>query len=175
MGRESSSQIHFRKKVRWEREQRRWSQAEVAKKLRAKGIDAMYPTTIAKIESGDREVKLDEATAIADLLEMSLDELVARDSRKRQEDEVTYYLRQLRDNARQRAGQVADLALTIDGDVANVSIGGVPDDIVDGWKEIEERAAFVNHDLDSVAYYLGEIANTATEILSRRLGRGAEK
>jgi len=33
----------------------------------------MHPTTVAKIEAGDREVKLDEAAALADLFGMSLD------------------------------------------------------------------------------------------------------
>lgn len=172
MGRESLSQIHFRKKTRHEREQRGWSQAELAKMLTAKGIDNMYPTTVAKIESGDREVKLDEATAIADLLEMSLDALVARHSRKRQEDETTYYLRELRDNARRYSGQVSQLSCSVDGDVSNVSIDGVPEDITEDWKEISDRADRAVYDLQTVAYDLNEIANDATEILSRRLGKG---
>ena len=45
---------YFRKRLRLERDEvRGWSQAELAKMLTARGID-MHPTTIAKIEAGDR-------------------------------------------------------------------------------------------------------------------------
>ena len=172
MDRESQSQIHFRKKARHEREQRGWSQADVAKKLIAKGIDKIHPTTVAKIESGDREVKLDEATAIADLFDMSLDVLVARHSTERREDELTYYLRQLRDNARRHASQVGALVWAVAGDVTNVSLDGVPDDIADTWAEIEERSNSVVHDLETAAYDLKEIADHAAEIVARRQGKG---
>lgn len=174
MGTESRSQIQFRKKARYEREQRGWSQADVAKMLTAKGIDGIYHSTVAKIESGERAVRLDEAAAMADLFAMSLDILVARHSNERREDELAYYLRQLRDNSRQRAGQMADLAQTISGDVSNVSLDGVPADIADTWKEIEDRADAVTHRLDTIAYDLGEIADGATEILSRRQRKGAD-
>ena len=135
----------------------------------------MYGSTVAKIEAGEREVKLDEATAMADLFEMSLDELVARDSRKRREDELTYYLRQLRDNARQRSGQAADLSWSVSGDIQNVSLDGVPESMAEDWKEIEERAGSVTHDLDTVAYDLGEIADTVTAILSRRAAKDEDE
>jgi hypothetical protein len=46
--------------------------------LTANGIDSMHPTTIAKIEAGDREVKLDEAEALADLYGMSLDTMMGK-------------------------------------------------------------------------------------------------
>ena len=170
--RESPSQIHFRKRARREREQRGWSQADVAKKLTAKGIDKIHPTTVAKIESGDREVKLDEATAIADLFDMSLDVLVARHSTERREDELTYYLRQLRDNARRHASQVGGLAWAVSGDVTDVSLDGVPDDIADTWAEIEERSNSVVHHLETAADDLKEIADHAAEIVARRQGKG---
>ena len=175
MGRESSSQIHFRKKARMAREDRGWSQAEMARKLKGMGIDAMYGSTVAKIEAGEREVKLDEATAMADLFEMSLDELVARDSRKRREDELTYYLRQLRDNARQRAGQAADLAWSVSGDIQNVSLDGVPDSMANDWQRIEELAESVTYDLNRAAYELGEIADEATSILSARAAKDEDE
>ena len=44
--------------------------------LTAKGIDNMHHTTVAKIEAGDREIKLDEAVAMADLYGMSLDAIL---------------------------------------------------------------------------------------------------
>jgi hypothetical protein len=39
------------------------------------GIDSIYNTTVAKIEAGDREIKLDEAVAMADLFELDLNDL----------------------------------------------------------------------------------------------------
>jgi hypothetical protein len=130
---------------------------------------------VAKIESGEREVKLDEAAAIADLFEMSLDALVALDSAKRRDDEFTFYLRRLRDNARQRAGQVADLSWSVSGDVNDVGFGGVPDDIADLWQQLQEHAESASYSLDRVAQDLSDVAEDATEILSRRRGQGIER
>ena len=40
------------------------------------GIDSIYNTTVAKLESGEREIKLDEAVALARLYDAPLDALV---------------------------------------------------------------------------------------------------
>lgn len=66
----------LRQRIRSERERRGWSQAEVAGLFPVSfGI---YPSTIAKIESGDRSVRPDELIVIADALSISLDALVGR-------------------------------------------------------------------------------------------------
>lgn len=70
-----------------------------------KGIKGIYPTTIAKIESGERAVRIDEAAALADLFEVSLDALLGRRHNSR-EDELAYSLRLLRDTARDSSQQV---------------------------------------------------------------------
>lgn len=77
MGRKPSAEDYFRKRLRAERERRKWSQAHMAKLLSQKGID-VHPTTIAKIEAGDRSARIDEVAAIADLLEVPLDTLLGR-------------------------------------------------------------------------------------------------
>ncbi len=46
--------------------------------LSDKGIAPMHATTIAKIEAGTRSVRINEAVAIADLLDVSLDVLLGR-------------------------------------------------------------------------------------------------
>ena len=51
----------------------------MAKALSTVGIHTMHPTTIAKIEAGDRSVRINEAVGIADLFEVSLDTLLGRD------------------------------------------------------------------------------------------------
>ncbi|MBN7456298.1 helix-turn-helix transcriptional regulator [Mycobacteroides abscessus] len=68
---------YLRGKLKAERAQRNWSQADVAKLLSANGFQ-MYPTTIAKIEAGDRAVKIEEAIALADLFDITLDALTGR-------------------------------------------------------------------------------------------------
>ena len=64
--------------MRRERKSRGLSLAQLAKLLQAKGIKRIYPTTIAKIEYGERPAKLDEAIALADVFGVSLDALVGR-------------------------------------------------------------------------------------------------
>ena len=39
----------------------------MAKMLADRGVQPMHPTTIAKIEAGDRSVRINEAVEIADL------------------------------------------------------------------------------------------------------------
>ena len=77
MGRKKWTEDYFSKRIRTERERREWSQADMAKMLSDKGIP-MHWTTVAKIEKGDRSVRIDEAAGIADLFEVSLDVLLDR-------------------------------------------------------------------------------------------------
>ena len=60
MGNRKWTDDYFSKRLRAEREQRGWSQADMAKRLSAKDIP-MHWTTIAKIEAGDRSVRIVEA------------------------------------------------------------------------------------------------------------------
>jgi hypothetical protein len=57
----------------------------------------VLPTTIAKIEAGDRAVRIDEATAIAHVFEVSLDSLLGRKAGV--VDDPAYPIRALRDKA----------------------------------------------------------------------------
>lgn len=78
MGKQSSVETRFRERVKRERERRGWSQSDLAKRLSVKGIHSIYATTVAKIESGDRAVRIDEAAALADLFDVSTDALMGR-------------------------------------------------------------------------------------------------
>lgn len=108
----SAVEARFRERVKKQRDRRDWSQADVAKMLGDKGIKGIYPTTIAKIESGERAVRIDEAAALADLFEVSLDALLGR-KQISQEDELAYLLRLLRDTARDSSQQVGATMETI--------------------------------------------------------------
>jgi len=81
MGKQGPNFRHFRERITRERKRRGWSQAEVARRLTAMGIDSIYNTTVAKLESGEREIKLDEAVALARLYEAPLDALVGLQSK----------------------------------------------------------------------------------------------
>jgi transcriptional regulator with XRE-family HTH domain len=94
----------FREQLRVERGRRGWSQADVAQMLSDKGIPA-YPTTIAKIEAGDRAVKIDEATGIADLFGVSLDRLLGRNLDPN--GDLIYTLRGLLGAAQEASSHVA--------------------------------------------------------------------
>jgi transcriptional regulator with XRE-family HTH domain len=105
MAAQSAVETRFRGRVKKQRDRRGWSQADVAKMLGDKGIKGIYPTTIAKIESGERAVRIDEAAALADLFDVSLDALLGRKQHS-QDDELAYLLRLLRDTARDSSQQV---------------------------------------------------------------------
>ena len=88
---------YFRDRLRSEREHRGWTQTDLAKMLSDNGIAGMYKATIAKIEAGDRGVKLHEAAAIASLLGVSVDALLGRSSSP--QNDVVFLVRSLRDTA----------------------------------------------------------------------------
>jgi transcriptional regulator with XRE-family HTH domain len=95
MGNQLPNMDRFRERIARERTRRKWSQAHVAKMLLARGIDNMHPTTVAKIEAGDREIKLDEAVAMADLYKQPLDALLGR--RPKGKRDLQYLLGALED------------------------------------------------------------------------------
>jgi len=65
----------------------------------------MHPTTLAKIEKGERSVRIVEAAAIADLFEVSLDSLLGR--RLGLENDLAYSLRELLNTSKQSWIQVS--------------------------------------------------------------------
>jgi transcriptional regulator with XRE-family HTH domain len=79
MGTSELAGTEFRETLRRLRKNRGWSQAYMAELLSAKGLTC-YPTTIAKIEAGDRAIQVDELVAVADIFEVSLDTLLARNT-----------------------------------------------------------------------------------------------
>lgn len=68
---------YFRKGLKAERERLRLTQEKLAELFKANGLD-LHWSTIAKIENGDRSVRIDEAARIADVFQVSLDTLLGR-------------------------------------------------------------------------------------------------
>jgi transcriptional regulator with XRE-family HTH domain len=108
MGRKSAVETRFRERVKQERDRRDWSQADLSELLQGRGLEHIYPTTVAKIESGERAVRIDEATAIADLFEVSVDALLGRNVERG--SDLAYTLRAVLNIARQSSQQTAAIA-----------------------------------------------------------------
>jgi transcriptional regulator with XRE-family HTH domain len=108
MGRQSAVETRFRERMKHERDRRGWSQADLSKLLQGRGLEHIYSTTVAKIESGERAVRIDEATAIADLFEVSVDVLLGRNVERSRD--LAYTLRAVQDTARQSSQQTAAIA-----------------------------------------------------------------
>src|SRR5690349_11438259 len=72
--------------------------------LRDKGIDPMYASTIAKIEAGDRAVRIDEPARIADLFEVSVDALLGR--KVGTEQDLAFTMRAFLDAVRHARSQI---------------------------------------------------------------------
>lgn len=66
----------FASNVRRERERRSWSQAEMARRLQESGLEQMHPTTVSRVEKGERPVRLSEASRYADIFETSVEALL---------------------------------------------------------------------------------------------------
>ena len=84
----------------------------MAKMLLDRGIQPMHPTTIAKIEAGDRAVRINEAVGIADLFEVPLDSLLGRKPGA-QRSELAYRLRVFLKTAEQSHQQVTAIVENI--------------------------------------------------------------
>lgn len=59
------------------REERGWSQSELADRMRARGWDSFRQTTISRLEKGEQSVRIGEARGLAELLEVSLETMLA--------------------------------------------------------------------------------------------------
>lgn len=165
MGRETFVEARFRERVRQEREQRKLSQADLANRLGDKGIKGIYPTTIAKIESGERAVRIDEAAAIADLFEMSLDSLLGRNP-SAEVTELDFQLRTLRDTARQSYQQVYASM-----EVLRELLEDLPTDFE--HSDLVQRVgydAWANH-LHGTSESLISLVDLTHELIRRRQGR----
>ena len=75
-GRQDSAAGRFAANLRARRELRGWSQRQLAQALVELGHPTFRQQTVAEIESGYRQVKLDEALALSRALGISVDNLI---------------------------------------------------------------------------------------------------
>lgn len=109
--RHASAEERFGRNVRTYRAQRGWTQAELAARLGLLGVH-LHPSAIAKIEMRDAErpraIRLDEASALARVLGVSLDRLIGPSSNDWRE--VAGQAATLLHGMSQQKGKLDDLA-----------------------------------------------------------------
>lgn len=112
---------HFREALKRHRKDRGWTQAQLEKELAQRKIH-LHWTSIAKIEKGDRAVKIDEAAAIAEVFGVSVDALLG--TQPPDDTTLTYALANLTSYAgdcqrqiRQAQGIAADITEQVEDDL----------------------------------------------------------
>lgn len=73
----------FAESIKRLREERGWSQGELARQLLAVGMEGFHQTTVSRIEKGERPVRLGEARALARVFDTSVDRMVAPEPREK--------------------------------------------------------------------------------------------
>jgi transcriptional regulator with XRE-family HTH domain len=119
MGSKKWTEDYFSKRLKTERERRKWSQAEMAKMLRDNGIQPMHWTTVAKIEKGERSVRIDEAAGIADLFGISVDTLLGR--RAKPKSDLVHTLTAVADTAYRSSAQIGEIITAVRDRITDVS------------------------------------------------------
>jgi transcriptional regulator with XRE-family HTH domain len=117
MGSQGRVRDQFAARLRAHRERLGWSQAELAKVLTDDGVTGVYPTTIAKIEAGDRAVQVDELVGIAQAFGVSVDLLVGRYADR---DELTMVAAETQSLAHANANHANDLREQLAGKLADI-------------------------------------------------------
>jgi transcriptional regulator with XRE-family HTH domain len=108
---------YFGGRLRIERERRGWSQAHVSELLEKRGVN-LHSTAVAKVEAKQRDVRIDEAVAIADMLDMPLDALLGRGTQPG--TALAYVLRNTIYTARRSAQQISGVAEELDSSLADL-------------------------------------------------------
>ncbi|MGM9473166.1 helix-turn-helix domain-containing protein [Pseudarthrobacter sp. YS3] len=72
----SVDEERFRMNMRLLREKRGWSQGEMSRRLIEAGWNIFHQTTVSRIESGERPIKLGEARAVAAILDVPLEKML---------------------------------------------------------------------------------------------------
>lgn len=117
MGTNKLASTELRNTLHRLRKDRGWSMAALAEMLRTKGLTA-YPTTIAKIEAGDRAIQIDELVALAELFEVSIDMLLGHSTGRSQDK--AFQMSTLVDAEQQSLWQLSTTERTLRQAVTNV-------------------------------------------------------
>jgi transcriptional regulator with XRE-family HTH domain len=155
------SDDQFGSRVKRGREERRWSQAEMAKMLCDRGVEPMHATTIAKIEGGTRSVRINEALGIADLFGISLDTLMGRANEPDDAVQLAFALRLLRDTARTASDRTLDEVREIQQYVRQITDGFE----FDGSDELKDLAGVACRHLDEAYESVDVLAQQVEDVM----------
>ncbi|MFI7584848.1 helix-turn-helix transcriptional regulator [Kocuria sp. M1N1S27] len=128
----------FAESVKRLREERGWSQGELARQLLAAGMEGFHQTTVSRIEKGERPVRLGEARALARVFDTSVDRMVAPEPREKYIRGVEELFAKVGEDVRQIEAAVKSLTQVNMQLEQAVSALGEIDDWAD--PELEERA-----------------------------------
>jgi len=99
----------FRRRLLEFRRVRGWSQPDLVRRLAREHDIDWHPTTLSKVEKGDRGITLDEAVAIASVFDVSLDQMLTL---PRRDDELVPLREEIRDLQMQAASVATDFGRT---------------------------------------------------------------
>lgn len=116
MASESEISDQFRQRIRDERERRGWTRHALVDMLAVRGV-YVHPTTLAKVETGDRGVRLDMLWALADIFGVSIDTLIGRGGHS---SDLAWAASKLTSNAQKAAGDIAAIAHRLQGEYDEV-------------------------------------------------------
>ncbi|HWS91352.1 MAG TPA: helix-turn-helix transcriptional regulator [Mycobacterium sp.] len=139
---------YFGQRLKLERENKGWSQPEMVKLLEDEGV-GLHWTSLAKIEKGLRSVRIDEAKAIADVLELSVDSMLGRKAGL--EDDAAHALRGVLDTTRQCELQLLGIRKTLNDrfqDLAMLQFEGreaLVSDVDAVWDALDAAQAALGH------------------------------
>lgn len=131
------------------------SQAAVAEVMNREFGLAWYPSTVAKIEAGNRDIKIDELFALAEYFRVSTDALLGRPGRG---TNVMWATARLSGNAQKIATDISTLRTGLEADIELLSA------ISDGEHKQEASDPLVK-----MAYSASGVLQAAADVL-RELG-----
>ena len=125
----------------------------------------MHHTTVAKIESGDREVKLDEAAAMADLFDLPLDSMMGRRQRHDEKMRLRTTCGSCATSHGRASPKCAGPRPTSANAVTDVMFDGIPVDIEEYGPSLKKTQIDACHQLDQADDHLDEVQQLAAQLL----------
>ena len=155
MGTKNSVVDRFREYVRSERDRRGWSQAEMAKHLRSAGLEYMIPSTVAKIEIGERSVRIEEACTYADVFSAPIDVMFGRGDRG---VDAVWAASKLSTNAQKSVAELMAMRDRLADDTRDLVTYSTSDGRFDVLQNLAESAAAAAKSIDDAATAVGKLA-----------------
>ena len=140
---------HFAEQIRLARERKQWTQRELAERMSSKNGPPVHWTTVAKMEKGERSVRIDEAAVLADLFDTSVDVLLGRKAHRG--DETDYLIAAAVDTARRSSMELAAIQTALNDAFADI-------EDVEGLEALHTAAARVEDALRLAGEGLARIA-----------------